>query len=644
MNLLRRSLRLRLGAILALATILLLGGFVLYVTQHVKTINHRDETVKLQETNKLILNMLAQTDAILRQQADGWGTSFLRARFAGQFSLEASGGTPILKLDGRTLNGQVADLDAFTSASHPDQSNVATLFARQGDDFVRVATSLRTEDGRRATGTLLARDHPAYPNVLAGQDFIGKASLFGRQYMTKYHPLKDARGEVIGILFVGMDIMSSLAHIRDTIRKIKLGTTGYAYVLDARAGPTAGTVLINPSQEGNNLYATRDHGGRLFIKEMIDTRNGQLTYPWLNREAGENRPRMKIAMFNEFKAWDWIVVSGSYTDEIFSLAEEIRGLMIGATFLLTVALLWVLSYYINRVVIAPLRQMVAAAQQLANGNLKTGLHVDREDEVGQLMHAMQTMVTRLAATIGEVRTAADNMATASGQVSATAQSLALSSAAEAASVEETTASMEQMTASIGHNTEDALLTDHIATEAAREAAAGGQAVTRTVEAMQSIAEKVSLIDAIAYQTNLLALNAAIEAARAGEHGKGFAVVAAEVRQLAERAQKSAQEIGDLAGSSVRLAERAGGLLQEMVPLIEKTSCMVQKIAVASQEQNAGVSQINGAVGQLSLATQQNAAASEELAATAEQMGAQAAQLQEVMSFFTLQEDGAGPRG
>ena len=177
----------------------------------------------------------------------------------------------------------------------------------------------------------------------------------------------------------------------------------------------------------------------------------------------------------------------------------------------------------------------------------------------------------------------------------------------------------------------------MASTAARQAVEGGEAVGRTVEAMKSIAEKIGIIDDIAYQTNLLALNAAIEAARAGEHGKGFAVVAAEVRKLAERSQVAAQEIGNVAKDSVKLAERAGSLLGEMVPSIRKTSDLVQEIAAASQEQSSGVGQINGAMGQLNQATQQNASASEELAATAEELGSQAEQLQQTMTFFQLDD-------
>ncbi|MBA1428336.1 MULTISPECIES: methyl-accepting chemotaxis protein [Pseudomonas fluorescens group] len=294
-----------------------------------------------------------------------------------------------------------------------------------------------------------------------------------------------------------------------------------------------------------------------------------------------------------------------------------------------------LAVFIARIISRPLRQAATAAEQLAEGNLSAHIEPGAKDETGMVLNAMRNMVGKLAHIIGEVRNAADNLASASEQVSATAQSMSQATSEQAASVEETSASVEQMSASINQNTENAKVTDGMASKAAKEATEGGESVQQTVVAMKKIAQRISIIDDIAYQTNLLALNAAIEAARAGEHGKGFAVVAAEVRKLAERSQVAAQEIGELSSSSVDMAEKAGKLLDEMVPSINKTSDLVQEISAASEEQAAGVGQINTAMTQLNQVTQQNASSSEELAATAEEMSSQAEQLQQAMSFFVL---------
>ena len=325
------------------------------------------------------------------------------------------------------------------------------------------------------------------------------------------------------------------------------------------------------------------------------------------------------------------------SDETTRLYESSRSLMIGIIaggVLIGIAL----GFLISRSVTKPLDKAVDAANRLAEGDLTVRIDVAGKDETAQLLQAMQNMVQKLSQVVAEVNSGAEALAGASEEVSATAQSLSQASSEQAAGVEETSASIEQMTASISQNTENAKVTDGMATKAASEATEGGEAVKATVAAMKQIAQKIVIIDDIAYQTNLLALNAAIEAARAGEHGKGFAVVAAEVRKLAERSQVAAQEIGSVASSSVELAETAGRLLDLMVPNIKKTSDLVQEITAASEEQSSGVSQINSAVGQLSETTQQNASSSEELAATAEEMSSQAEQLQQAMSFFKLADN------
>lgn len=279
---------------------------------------------------------------------------------------------------------------------------------------------------------------------------------------------------------------------------------------------------------------------------------------------------------------------------------------------------------------------------LASGDLSQRITRDAEGAFDQVKQDANSTCDKLTGIIEEVRAAADALSGAAGQVSATAQSLSQSASEQASSVEETTASIDQMSASISQNSDNAKVTDGMATKASKEAGEGGDAVTQTVKAMKQIASKISIVDDIAYQTNLLALNAAIEAARAGEHGKGFAVVAAEVRKLAERSQEAAKEIGDLAANSVSTAERAGKLLDEIVPSIKRTSDLVQEIAAASGEQSSAVSQIGGAMGQLSKATQQNASASEELAATSEEMSGQAEQLQQVIGFFGSGEEAPKP--
>lgn len=283
-----------------------------------------------------------------------------------------------------------------------------------------------------------------------------------------------------------------------------------------------------------------------------------------------------------------------------------------------------------------LNEVLRMLKALSEGDLTQRITASYEGTFGELKEYSNSTSDQLASIIGDVLNAADSLSSAAGQVSSTAQSLSQSASEQAAGVERTSSSVEQLSSSVAQNSENAKVTDNMATKSAAEAVEGGDAVARTAQAMREIAAKVGIIDDIADQTNLLALNAAIEAARAGASGKGFAVVAAEVRKLAERSQVASKEIGELATNSVQLSDAAGRLLGTMIPSIRKTSDLVQEISAASDEQTSGLSHISTAMSQLNQVTQQNAAASEELAATAEEMSGQAGSLQQLMEFFKVE--------
>jgi len=380
---------------------------------------------------------------------------------------------------------------------------------------------------------------------------------------------------------------------------------------------------------------TRNVEAQEHIFELIIARKNEEAKTYL---LSEMRDRQNAYFDTLKKLSDWQArlmdeATAQAAEDYIGSRNQLIGFGVATTLLAFATVFWIVRSLTRQLGGEPAHAL-NVVKAVAEGDLTVKIHT-RADDQNSMMFAMREMVKQLANIIGEVRTAGENLTNAAEQVSSTAQSLSQNASEQASSVEESSASLEEMTASIHQNAENAKITDGMATKAAQEARLGGEAVRNTVDAMKRIADKIGIIDDIAYQTNLLALNAAIEAARAGSQGKGFAVVAAEVRKLAERSQVAAREIGNLAENSVGLAEKAGNLLQSMVPSIERTSDLVQEITAASQEQASGVSQINTAMNQLSHTTQQSASASEELAATAEEMSGQAHQLKDIIGYFRM---------
>ncbi len=286
-----------------------------------------------------------------------------------------------------------------------------------------------------------------------------------------------------------------------------------------------------------------------------------------------------------------------------------------------------------------LRATAKVADAIADGELTT--EAKRLSDKDTLGIALERMLGKLRMVVTEASNAADNVSAGSQELSSGSEQLSQGATEQASAAEEASASMEEMAANIKQNADNAAQTEKIARQSAVEAQRSGEALGRAVQAMQTIAEKITIVQEIARQTDLLALNAAVEAARAGEHGRGFAVVASEVRKLAERSQTAAAEIGTVSSQTVKAAQEAGEMLSRLVPDIKKTAELVTEISAACREQDVGADQINQAIQQLDKVTQQNASASEQMSATSEQLAAQAEQLQSSIAYFRLDANATG---
>lgn len=317
-----------------------------------------------------------------------------------------------------------------------------------------------------------------------------------------------------------------------------------------------------------------------------------------------------------------------------ALYENSRIMLIGLL-IASIAIAVIAATWIVVAISRALSSAVRLASDVAEGDLNARAAVRGDDEVGDLIKALNAMTAKLREVVGEVTTATRNVASGSQEMSATAEQLSQGATEQASSTEEASASVEQIAATIKQSADNAAQTEKIARRSAADAIASGEAVDNAVNAMRTIAEKIMVVQEIARQTDLLALNAAVEAARAGEHGRGFAVVASEVRKLAERSQAAAAEISTLSGDTVQAAQTAGEMLSKLVPDIQRTAELVEEISAASREQNAGAAQINTAIQQLDQVTQQNTSAAEEMSATSEELASQAEQLQAAIGYFRL---------